>query len=234
MKYTYLFIDILTVVIPVVFSFHPKIRFYVHWKYLFPALGITSILFISWDILFTHLGIWWFNDPYVTGIKIANLPFEEVLFFFTIPYASVFLYYSVKVFFKESRYKILSAIVSPGIIIYQLFMILLFYDRLYTLVSSLSVIVLVIFLQYYKGVAFLGRFYFSFAILLIPFILVNGLLTGGMFLNNEIVSYNNFENSGIRILTIPLEDVSYCFVLILSNIWLYEYFFRKKSEVRSN
>jgi len=78
-------------------------------------------------------------------------------------------------------------------------------------------------LQWGLKVKWLSRFYFSFLLLLLPFYLVNGILTG-MWLNEPIVLYNNLENMNIRWNTIPLEDVFYAMLLLLTNIGLYEYF----------
>jgi lycopene cyclase domain-containing protein len=64
---------------------------------------------------------------------------------------------------------------------------------------------------------------FAFLLSLMPFILVNGFLTG-MFTPEPIVWYNNLENLGVRVFTIPLEDFSYSFNLIALNIILHEYF----------
>jgi lycopene cyclase domain-containing protein len=65
---------------------------------------------------------------------------------------------------------------------------------------------------------FLGRFYVTYVIHLIPFFLVNGILT---YL--PIVRYNDAENLGIRIFTIPIEDSIYSMLLLLMNISIYEY-----------
>jgi lycopene cyclase domain-containing protein len=60
---------------------------------------------------------------------------------------------------------------------------------------------------------------------------VNGILTG-TGIEEPIIWYNNDENLGIRIGTIPIEDIFYGMLLVLLNISLFE-FFQKKS-VKTN
>ena len=68
MKSLYLLIDFFTVIIPVIFSFHPKIKFYKSWPQFFAAAAIVGILFIAWDAIFTKLGVWNFNPQYVSRL----------------------------------------------------------------------------------------------------------------------------------------------------------------------
>ena len=63
----------------------------------------------------------------------------------------------------------------------------------------------------------------SYAVMLIPFLIVNGFLTA-----IPVVLYNDAENLGIRIYTIPFEDVFYGMLLILLNVITYELLKNKK------
>jgi len=66
------------------------------------------------------------------------------------------------------------------------------------------------------------RFYLSFIIIFIPFYFVNGALTGS-YSAEPVVYYDNNENLGIRLGTIPVEDSFYCFALLYSITLLFEY-----------
>ena len=61
-----------------------------------------------------------------------------------------------------------------------------------------------------------ATFLVSFAIILIPFLIVNGFLTA-----IPAVLYNDAENLGIRIYTIPFEDTFYGMLLVMMNISIY-------------
>ena len=72
----------------------------------------------------------------------------------------------------------------------------------------------------------LGKLYFIFLIILIPFCIDNGILTGS-FLKEPIVWYNDQENLNMRIATIPLEDIFYGMSLILLDFCLFKKFIEK-------
>tara|TARA_B100000683_G_scaffold276677_1_gene331513 strand:+ start:20 stop:292 length:273 start_codon:yes stop_codon:yes gene_type:complete len=61
-------------------------------------------------------------------------------------------------------------------------------------------------------------------IAIVPFFfLSNGILTGS-FIESPIVNYDNNENLNLRMFTIPVEDIFYGFLLIMSNCLLFDYF----------
>jgi lycopene cyclase domain-containing protein len=232
MNYTYLTIDICTVIVPFAFSFHPRLNFYKTWKAFFPAVTITGIIFLIWDILFTHLGIWGFNPRYLTGIQIANLPIEEILFFLCIPYACVFTWHCLNLFLPESFSESLGNKITFILILLLLITGILFFKNLYTAVTFLSLAAVLAITAWGFKIKWLLKFYIVYTVLLLPFLLVNGILTG-LFLDQPVVWYNSSGIIGLRILTIPVEDVFYGMELILINVFIYEHLKSKKFLTKS-
>ncbi|MEP6647179.1 MAG: lycopene cyclase domain-containing protein [Saprospiraceae bacterium] len=219
--YLYLFLNISSILFPLMFSFHPKLKFYKEWVWFFTTDFFVAGFFILWDILFTSAGVWGFNPNYVSGIYISKLPLEEILFFICIPYASLFTYHSLKIILPDFRlassfrnkftFTLILVTFVTGVI---------FHDKLYTcsslLVASASLVAGYILLK-----EKLDHFYLMYAIILLPFLLINGILTG-TGIPGEVVWYNNHENLGIRILTIPVEDVFYGMSLLLFTLIMME------------
>ena len=86
-QYTYLLINFFSILIPFLFSFERRIFFFKKMRALLPALIITGAFFIIWDHLMTVWNVWGFNREYLIGYYLWDLPIEEWLFFFTIPYS---------------------------------------------------------------------------------------------------------------------------------------------------
>lgn len=222
MKYTYLLIDFFTIIVPFIFSFHPKLRFYKTWAAFFPAVVLTGLIFIWWDSYFTALGVWGFNKQYLIGISAGNLPLEEILFFFCIPYACVFTYHCLDLFIKKTLPAHLESILTNALIVIFTVIGLLSHDKIYPMVTFITLAALLAISKYAFKVNWLAKFYLIYGVLLFPFLIVNGLLTG-TGLENPVVWYNADRIFGIRIHTIPVEDVFYGMALILMNLLIYKF-----------
>lgn len=220
MHYTYSLILASAVAGPLALSFDKKVRFYKKWKYLFPAMVVPALLYITWDIYFTSKGVWSFNEKYIMGVKLVNLPIEEVLFFFIVPYCCVFVYECIRCYFPDLKNKRVGDKVLQGLGIVLLVTGVFLYEKYYTgwtfVFCSGFIGILYFFHSFFKDFD-ATSFLVSFAIILFPFLIVNGFLTA-----IPIVVYNNAENLGIRIYTIPIEDIFYGMLLIMMNIAIYE------------
>ncbi|MDN5288178.1 MAG: lycopene cyclase protein [Mucilaginibacter sp.] len=218
-KYIYLLINVLTVFFPVVLSFDKKVHFYKSWKLIWPGMGITGLFFLYWDVLFTIKGVWSFNPHYITGLTFFGLPVEEVLFFLTVPFACIFIYACLNYYIKWQMDNRLTRIISNLVIMLCMLGLIFYYNRLYSAITFGLLLVIMLLLQYGFKVGWLTRYYVAYLVALIPFYIVNGVLT-----SIPIVLYNNQENMGKRVGTIPVEDHFYLMALLLMNIGFFEYF----------
>jgi len=215
MKNLYLWLNLGSFIIPFVFSFHPKIQFHKRWKALLVGIAVMMLFFITWDVIFTYYGIWGFNDAYITGYKIFGLPIEEWLFFVLIPYACIFTHYSLlhffpKMAFSEKTTKIIYLVLSISLCV----MGILFYTNWYTVINFAYAFVLITIAYRYQR-NLLAQFLPTFIVILIPFFLINGVLTGSG-IEDQVVWYNNAENLDIRMGTIPVEDTFYAMGMLLT------------------
>lgn len=224
--YTYLLINFFTVVVCFIASFDKRIRFYRQFPAFLKASTIVALPFIAWDIWFTAKGVWWFDPGYTLGITIAGLPVEEWMFFWCIPFSCVFTYFCLERFF---RWDILSAfnnvLVFLGVITCTV-TVLLYPERLYTMITALMTTGTLIFLHFIVRVEWIGKASLTFTILMLGFFPVNGILTG-TGIDTPIVNYNNSEFLGIRMLTIPIEDAVYGYSQFLLNIYFFKLFQNK-------
>ena len=204
---------------PFALSFDKKLKFFKQWKYVLPSLVFVAFFYIAMDIYFTKSRIWGFNPSYHLPFRFFHLPIEEWLFFIVIPYACIFIHEAVVLYFPGFKLSPNTGKLITGSLILLLFLILILHsDKAYTVyVFSITIIALIISL--FAGGRVIDRFYLTFLIILVPFILIDGMLTGG-FMGKEVVWYNQNEILNIRLLTIPLEDTAYAFSLILFNLLL--------------
>jgi lycopene cyclase domain-containing protein len=226
--YTYFLILAASLAGPLLLSFDKKVAFYKKWKYLFPATLLPALFFLVWDELKTRAGVWSFSDEYITGAKLLSLPIEEVLFFFVVPYCCVFIYECIVCYFPIVKQKGWGRPVLMMIGVLFLLAAVFSYGKGYTfytsLFNALFIAMLFLFQKWFKGFN-ASAFLISYLVVVIPFLIVNGLLTG-----IPVVLYNDSENIGFRIFSflpwpmnnIPVEDIFYGMLLILMNVALFE------------
>jgi lycopene cyclase domain-containing protein len=212
----YLLINIAIILIPLLFSFENKIKFYLNFLPLFFSILFVSSAYIIWDISAATRGDWSFNELYILGIKLFGLPLEEVLFFITVPYSIIFIYETLKYYLKENEIffnKYFYFFLSAALILTGLN----FNDQPYTFI----VLIFTGFffpgaILFYPKLLASKIFWLTILISFIPFLAVNYLLT-----SIPIVTYNSSAIWGIRFITIPLEDFFYSFSMI--SYWLLFY-----------
>ena len=202
------------------------VRNYIEQKSFLISTSLIALFFLVWDAAFTHLGIWEFNSTYCSGLRMLGMPLEEWMFFFIIPFCSLFIHFvlvetlpNLKLNKKVTRLISLVAIAITTVVLVSNA------SKAYTAVNAtFLLLVLVLGVLYYLET--LRHFFLSFLIILIPFFIINGVLTGSL-IDAPVVSYSSSEIIGIRLLTIPVEDTGYAFTMLFGNLMIYELLRRK-------
>ena len=203
----YVIITVAVLAAPLALSFDKRVAFYKHWKQLFISMVPVSAFYILWDTWVTERGDWSFNPEYAGSWRLFGLPLGEWLFFIVVPYACLFIFEVVKAYFPRKRYanRKLVTQVSMITIVICIVLSIVFRAQEYTLLALLSVALWLLFAVLFTPWILQEIHTLWFFILsIIAFLIVNGVLT---YL--PIVEYNPRAIWGIRIVSIPLEDLFY-------------------------
>ena len=221
------------ILIPILsLSFDKRVAFYKKWKYLLPAIIIVGLIFILWDFAFTDFGVWGFSHDYTLEARVLQLPLEEWMFFLSAPFACIFIYECLRYYFPKDNLVALDKPLSIGLAILLFLVGVLTWGQLYTSFTCLAAGILILTNLFTTPNTYRTFFYKAQLISFIPFILINGVLTGSVT-KSPIVLYNSEEILNIRFITIPVEDFVYCFVMLFSVTIVYEFFLTKRTTGRT-
>ena len=143
---------------------------------------------------------------------------EEWLFFLAIPFACVFIYEVLKYFVPIGKYENSARKLTLVLAIVLLVLGILNLDKLYTSVTFITTSAWLLSQYFWSKKVYLAQFYFSYIVALIPFFMVNGVLT-----SLPVVAYNDLENLSLRLFSIPVEDTIYMLLLLMMNTSIYEH-----------
>lgn len=214
---TYLALNVLSILFPFAYSFTAHSGFSKKFGRVWLAILMVAVPMLVWDVWFTARGVWGFNPEYYLGFKLAGLPFEEIMFFFCIPFACLFIYDTVSKFprmaLPEKPVRMVAGVLGAALLV----LAFMNTERAYTfwcfLVASPFALALAAGHLRHRA----GHIATAYLFHLIPFLIVNGILT-----SLPVVQYNDAENLGLRIGTIPVEDSMYSLILLFGSIFIVE------------
>lgn len=214
----YLLINILVLLVPLAFSFDRRVGFFRQWRAALPAIMLVSAFYIFEDVLAAKKGSWWFAPERVGEARLLGLPVGEWLFFLTVPYGCIFIYACMRVYVRERvfhfpRAACFAAAAAAAVSAW------IFREQDYTR------IVLGVFAVTAAVLGTLGyhlissrHFWTAMGISYVMFFIVNGVLTGV-----PVVLYSPEAIWGVRLITIPLEDVFYNFSMLSWNFLVFRF-----------
>ncbi len=218
-------------IVPLALSFDKELQFYKRWKIVFPVLLIVATVYLVPDIFLTQKGIWGFNSHYLFQTKILGLPLEEILFFIVVPYACIFIHEAFFHYFPNRHLgPRASTTITSLLIVFFIFLLVRHMNQIYTFYAALLMTVTLVIGLFDRG-RVIDRLYVSFLIMLLPFLIMDGILTGSL-LREPIVWYNPSAILGLRIFSIPIEDLAYGFSLVFFDLFLIEQFSARNNKIK--
>lgn len=224
----YFWLNLIILIGPFVLSFDKKVAFWRRWPPLLLSMLIISTSFIIWDVIVTEIGHWSFSEIYAGTFKILGLPIGELLFFISVPYATVFIYECVRAYTKEKNFHF-SRYIFIGVGLIGILPLMFFLNKGYTLLMGIVFLINMILIGLFEYDRFRSRWTLLGIILsYIPFLIFNGIFT-----YIPIVIYNPDAIIGLRVISIPIEDFFYSFSLISLTLFFY-FLFREKFSIKGD
>lgn len=221
MKWLYLGLDLAALAGPLALSFDRRVAFYRNYCRLFPAIVAMMVVFVPWDMAFVAAGIWGFDPRYVTGAALGNLPIEEWLFFPVVSYACLFIYECLRYYVPKNPLERWHRPILLGMAAGGLILALSHPTQLYTSLKVGTASLGILAVLFWLRPDYLARFLLTYLISWVPFLLMNGILTGA-FIEGQVVWYSPEHILGLRIGTIPVEDAYYNLAMLLMTTVIYE------------
>ena len=225
-KYEYLIFNIIVLAGPLFFGSFKKFYFFNYWRPAIISIAFSAIPFIIWDIFVTNRH-WYFADKYTLGIRIFELPIEEIMFFITVPFACLFTWVMLNNFNNTNHKKYFTSeqtfdenFFISVISVFFLFLILisLIFKKEYTSISLTFLIGSIIFDKMFGAKIIRYKLFWIYLSIVSLFTLIfNGYLTW-----RPIVTYNEVYQIGFRIFTVPIEDFLFGYSLIILSTTIFE------------
>jgi 1,4-dihydroxy-2-naphthoate octaprenyltransferase len=218
---TYLVIDFLIIILPLLVSFLPYLSYYKKWPSVLFSIITGGLFYVSWDIIATMRVDWSFNPQHVLGIYLFGLPLEEILFFVFVPYSLLLTYEQAVYFIKERTvpWKKEAGYIAGVLLLLASF---LYAGKNYTFMALFSSGVVLLLMSKFHSRIMRQLAYWAYIITgFLLFILFNYFLT-----SLPVVMYNPSAVTGLRFLTIPIEDFFYNYAML--SLYLAAYLWAEK------
>ena len=216
MALTYLALNLFIIAVPLWYTPDKRTAYYRHLPAVGLSIAVVSTCYLVWDILVTARGEWSFNSRYLTGVRIFNIPLEEVLFFITVPYSCLFIYEVVLYATKSSSFRLPVSVIIASILGLWAASLAV-YAQGYTAKALAScafflTVALLLDRPIIKG----KQYWIWLAVCYVPFLIINTVLTA-----LPVVEYSNKAIWGLRVGTIPVEDFFYNYAMLSFYLLVY-------------
>ncbi|AOM77058.1 lycopene cyclase domain-containing protein [Pedobacter steynii] len=215
MNFTYLFLVLGILVIPIVLLFIKKANFSQVIKFAIPAAVIAGLVFSMFATLLVLMGSWTFIPDCLTGIFLWKIPIEEFLFSIAMCLAGLGVYVTLNAFFPSNFLDKFSLSFSNLIMGVCIAMLIFTYTKWYSAISFGALFTLIFYVEYLNKLRFTYKFYRGYLASLVLFYMAYGVIS-----TLPVISYSEVIN--LKLGAIPFESHFYFMGMSLMSVYLFE------------
>jgi hypothetical protein len=217
MNYFYLLINLGLLLLSFLLVLDKKAESTRSWKHMVPAVLVSGVIFSIAALVFNQFRISFFNPKYILGVNILQLPIEEIMFHFVLPFAGLNIYVVLNAHFPKNNLEKFSLSISNLLLGVLIAMLFFTYSKLYCVVTFSMLFVLLFYVEYVNKLRFTYKFYRAYVVLLIPFCLLY-MFVGGL----PILTYAFDKTINLTLGPIQFECFFYLMSVLLISVYLFE------------
>jgi len=213
-------LNLILILVPFLLTFDKKAEVFNGWKAIFPSVAITGIVAVIIKIIFTRYKLVLYDYNLTSGISFFEVPGESALFCFTVPFAGICTYNYLNSRFPKNELEKYSLALSNILLGLSIAIIFFAYTKAYPVITFSLFLLLLFYIEYVNTYRFMYRFYRVYGL----FILVYAL--SQLLFNSGAIAYHVAHTIKFNVAYVPFENYFLLGLLLLSAIYLFEFFKR--------
>ena len=213
-------LNLILVLVPFLLTLDKRAEVFKDWKALFPSVALSGIVAVIIKIIFTRYKLVIYDYSQTSGISFFEVPGESALFCFTVPFAGICIYNYLNSRFPKNEFEKYSLALSNIFLGLSIAIIFFAYTKAYPVITFSLFLLLLLYIEYINTYRFMYRFYRVYGL----FILLYAL--SQLLFNKREVAYHVAHTIKFNIAYVPFENYFLLGLLLLSAIYLFEFFKR--------
>ena len=220
-----LLLNLVLLFIPILLYFDQRVQVYKAWKAYLPGVMITGIAAVFIKLTLTRYKLNSYNQSKGSGASFFEIPMESALLCFTLPLAVLAVFNYLNGRFPKNDLEKYSLALSNILLGLSVTVIFFAYTKSYAVITFSLLLLLLFYVEYVNKYRFMYRFYRTYGVFIVLYAVFQLLQL--LFDHTDAVVYNFDNTMKFKLIAVPFENYFLLGMILLSAIYLYEYFKRR-------
>ncbi|WP_354333376.1 lycopene cyclase domain-containing protein [Pedobacter sp. CG_S7] len=220
-----LLLNLILLFISILLYFDQKVHVFKAWKAYLPGVIITGIAAVFVKLTLTRYKVNSYDQLKGSDVSFFEIPMESALLCFTLPLAVLVVYNYLNGRFPKNELEKYSLALSNILLGLSVAVIFFAYTKAYAVVTFSLLLLLLFYVEYVNKDRFMYRFYRTYSVFIVLFAVFQVLQL--LLDSADAVVYNFDYTMKFKLIAVPFENYFLLGIIILSAIYLFEYFKRR-------